>query len=311
MRRNAPLNPVSLLKFEALIQYFDPPIQEIHDPLLDIAGVQLLVLREDLNHPEIAGNKWWKLKYNLEEAKRLGQRTLLTFGGAYSNHIAATAAAAKEVALKSIGIIRGEEALPLNPTLRLAKENGMSIHYVSRESYRHKTDARFIQKLHEQFGDFYLIPEGGTNDAAVKGTAEWGKKISALNFDFLCVPCGTGGTTSGLLGGLNGDRRLLSVSVLKEGLFLEKEINTLTQNNFQKIYGNWQLLTSYHHGGYAKVSEPLLAFIFEMRNRHNLPLDPVYSGKLLWAVMEEVRKGWFEKGTTILALHTGGLQGAG
>jgi 1-aminocyclopropane-1-carboxylate deaminase len=293
-----------------VLPYFDPPIQEITLPALKRAGVRLFVLREDLNHPTIAGNKWWKLKYNLMAAQREGHTTLLTFGGAYSNHIAATAAAASSIGFKSIGIIRGEAASPLNPTLNLAQENGMTLHYTSRQAYRNKTDEAFIQELRDRFGNFYLIPEGGTNRAAVQGTAEWGTKISALKFDYVCLACGTGGTMAGLVGGLNGASELLGISVLKDGAFLQGTIDTLTENYFQKVYGNWHLLTSYHHGGYAKVSEPLLAFIGDMKNQHDLPLDPVYTGKLLWAVMEEVRKGRFKKGSSILAIHTGGLQGA-
>lgn len=290
-----------------MLQYAEPPIQEIQLPLLDVAGVRLLVLREDLNHTEIAGNKWWKLKYNLESACDQQHDTLLTFGGAYSNHIAATAAAAHEMGLSSIGIIRGEETFPINPTLGFATSKGMLLHYVSRDEYRHKSEEKFIANLHHQFGRFYLIPEGGTNDAAVRGTAEWGRKMLSTGFDYLCVPIGTGGTTAGILGGLDGSRELVSVSVLKGGDFLKADVNELTKNNFNKVYGNWHLLTSYHHGGYAKVSEPLLSFILEMKNRHNLPLDAVYTGKLLWAVMEEVRSGWFKKGSTILAVHTGGV----
>lgn len=290
-----------------LLQYNEPPIQEIRLPLLDIAGVRLLVLREDLNHPEVSGNKWWKLKYNIESALEQGHETLLTFGGAYSNHIVATSAAAHEAGLKSVGIIRGEETLPLNPALDFATSKGMALRYVSRENYRHKSAEDFIANLHRQFGEFYLIPEGGTNDAAVKGTAEWGRKMLSIDFDYLCVPIGTGGTTAGILGGLDGTREMVSVSILKGGEFLKEDVNKLTKNNFNKVYGNWHLLTSYHHGGYAKVSEPLLSFILEMKNRHNLPLDAVYTGKLLWAVLEEVRLGWFKKGSTILAVHTGGV----
>ncbi|RAW03552.1 1-aminocyclopropane-1-carboxylate deaminase/D-cysteine desulfhydrase [Pseudochryseolinea flava] len=289
------------------MQYNEPPLQEISLPVLQEAAVRLLVLREDLNHPEIAGNKWWKLKYNLALALEQSHDTLLTFGGAYSNHIVATAAVANENNLKSIGIIRGEETLPLNDALTFACSKGMRLHYVSREDYRHKTELKFIDSLREQFGNFYLIPEGGTNDAAVRGTEEWGRKISRIDFDYLCLPIGTGGTTAGILAGLDGRKCVLSISVLKGGDFLKEEVDTLTKNNFQKVYGNWQLLTSYHHGGYAKTSEPLLSFITEMKNKHNLPLDVVYTGKLLWAVLEEVRLGRFERGSTILAVHTGGL----
>lgn len=273
-----------------------------------------MVKREDLNHPFISGNKWWKLKYNLEEARRLDKKTLLTFGGAYSNHIYAVAAAAKECKFKSIGIIRGEEVLPLNPTLRFATGHGMQLHYVSREDYRKKNEAGYIQQLHDTFGDFYSIPEGGTNSLAVKGCSEFAQTLLDIDFDYLCLAAGTGGTMAGIIEGFADKREVIGISVLK-GDFLTKEIVELLKNSALKkkssqVYGKWQVLTSYHHGGYAKVSDALQNFIREMYRQHNLPLDPVYTGKLMWAVLEEVKKGFFKRGSTILALHTGGLQGA-
>jgi 1-aminocyclopropane-1-carboxylate deaminase len=164
--------------------------------------------------------------------------------------------------------------------------------------------------LHEKFGDFYPIPEGGTNDLAVRGTSEYGEKLLATSFDFLFLPVGTGGTMAGIVGAFANKRNVIGVSVLKDGQFLTTDVEGLVKKNFNASYGNWSVLTSYHHGGYAKVTEPLLAFLVEMQKTHNLPLDPVYTGKLLWAVREEVIKGRFSRGVTILALHTGGLQGA-
>ena len=161
-----------------MIKYDKTQIQELKSQIFEQSGVRLLIKREDQNHPFVSGNKWWKLKYNLEEAMKAGHTTLLTFGGAYSNHIYATAAAAHELGLKSIGIIRGEETLPLNPTLSFAKASGMQLHYVSREAYRNKTRISFIEQLHNQFGDFYLIPEGGTNELAVKGCTEFANQLN-------------------------------------------------------------------------------------------------------------------------------------
>ena len=293
-----------------MLSYTDTPLQEINDPALDAAGVRLIVKREDLNHPHISGNKWWKLKYNLEEARRQGHQTLLTFGGAFSNHLYATAAGARELGFQSIGIVRGEETLTLNPTLTFARHNGMLLHYSSREAYRKKNDLPFLDELRAKFGDFYLIPEGGTNDLAVRGCAEFGQRLNTIDFDYLCLPVGTGGTMAGIVGGLKDQKEIIGISVLKDGAFLKEEISSLLKKNFKETYGRWTLLTSYHHGGYAKVTKDLLAFIKEMKDKHNLPLDPVYTGKLLWAVMEEVKKGSFKRGSTILALHTGGLQGA-
>jgi 1-aminocyclopropane-1-carboxylate deaminase len=294
----------------AVLYYHATPQQIIIDFVLEKAGIQLIVKREDLNHPFISGNKWWKLKYNLQKAIRSGQETVLTFGGAYSNHIYATAAAAKEVGLKSIGIIRGEETLPLNPTLTFAREQGMSLHYVTRENYRAKTNPVFIKQLHEKFGNFYLIPEGGTNELALQGCAEFATQKLGRDFDYLCLPAGTGGTIAGIIAGLEGEKEIIGVSVLKNGDFLRDDITQLVRSFSGKNYGNWSLLTSYDHGGYAKVTGSLLDFIAMMKVLHNLPLDPLYTGKLLWAVMKEAEHGTFKRGSTVLALHTGGLQGA-
>jgi 1-aminocyclopropane-1-carboxylate deaminase/D-cysteine desulfhydrase-like pyridoxal-dependent ACC family enzyme len=291
--------------------YSATPIQEIENDTLQKAGVRLLIKREDLNHPSISGNKWWKLKYNVEKALSESKTSLLTFGGAYSNHIYATAAAGMEHGLKTIGIIRGEETLPLNSTLSFAKNQGMILHYISREDYKKKSDDDFIIQLRERFGDFYLIPEGGTNHYAVKGCAEFAREeLSQIAFDYLCLPVGTGGTMAGIVSGLEPHKQVIGVSVLKNGGFLAEEIRKLIYDFSGKAYGNWTLLTSYDHGGYAKMTKELLDFVSAMKDRHNLLLDHVYTGKLLWAVMKEVERGKFDRGSTVLALHTGGLQGA-
>jgi 1-aminocyclopropane-1-carboxylate deaminase len=291
------------------LKYQPTPVQEIHHATLEKAGVQLLVKREDLNHAEVSGNKWWKLKYNLDEAIHLKKEKILTFGGAYSNHIFATAAATHEIKIPSIGIIRGEETLPLNATLRFAKEKGMEIHYLSREKYRLKGEQEFILELNERFGDFYLIPEGGTNNLAVQGCEEFARnELQSIAFDHLLLPVGTGGTIAGLICGLRGKKVISGITILKNGEFLEEEIKNLILNYSRLPYGNWSLLTSYHQGGYAKLTKELLDFVSAMKEKHNLPLDTVYTGKLMWAVMRELEQGRFRRGTTVLALHTGGLQ---
>lgn len=297
-----------------MLAYKTPTLQPLEHPILTEASVRVLVWREDLNHAEISGNKWWKLKYNLIEAQRLKHNTLLTFGGAYSNHIYAVAAAAHELGMKSIGIIRGEETLPLNSTLAFAVSHGMRLQYVSRETYRQKTSQAFIDELHKEFGNFYLIPEGGTNQFAIQGCEEWGKQLLSIDFDALFLPVGTGGTMSGIIKAFNNQRKIVGISVLK-GDFHTGDIQSLLKEsdpklNPQQAYGNWSVATSYHHGGYAKVTPGLIDFIQEMNREHNLPLDPVYTGKMMWAVMDEVKRGLFASGATILALHTGGLQGA-
>lgn len=264
-----------------------------------------MVKREDLNHRWVSGNKWWKLKYNLSEARRLGHYTLLTFGGAFSNHIYATAAAAKELGFKSIGIIRGERVLPLNNTLSFAEQSGMKLHFVSREEYRKKTSDEFVDSLRKQFGEFYLIPEGGTNELAIRGCAEFAReKIAATLCDYVCLPVGTGGTIAGIISGLTDDVKVIGFPVLKDNATSYQEIKKQLGNKSHR----WQLQTDYHFGGYAKTSPDLKNFIEEMRSLH-LPLDPVYTGKMMYGIFDLAKKDFFPPGSTVLAIHTGGLQG--
>ncbi len=287
-----------------MIKYDKTSIKKLKSQIFEQSGIKLLIKREDHNHPLVSGNKWWKLKYNLEEALKAGQTTLLTFGGAYSNHIYATAAAADELKLKSIGIIRGEETLPLNPTLSFAKASGMQLLYVSREAYRNKTETSFMEQLHKQLGDFYLIPEGGTNELAVRGCAEFAEQLNReVNFDYLCLPIGTGGTIAGMIEGLDESKKIIGFPVLKGANFLEDEIRKYTSKK------NWQLVYDYHFGGYAKVTKELMEFMDQFEREFNIPLDPIYTSKMMFGIMDLVKKKFFESGSVILAIHTGGLQG--
>jgi 1-aminocyclopropane-1-carboxylate deaminase len=288
-----------------MISYKTTPLQEFTIPLLKEHGLRLLVKREDLNNPFVSGNKWWKLKYNLEEAQRLGHGTLLTFGGAYSNHIFATAAAGKELGLKTIGIIRGEETLPLNHTLAFAESCAMKLHYVSREAYRKKTGSEFIKQLHTQFENFYLIQEGGTNELAIKGCAEFATQLNReIDFDYVCLPVGTGGTMAGMIEGLDPSKKIIGLSSLKGGEFLVDEIKKMISPERD----NWIINTDYHFGGYGKITSELKTFIEQMKIQHQLPLDVVYTGKMLFGVFDLITKNYFKEGSTILLLHTGGLQ---
>lgn len=283
------------------------PIQIIEDPLLQAAKVSLHLKRDDLIHQHISGNKWRKLKYNLLEAKLQEHKQLLTFGGAYSNHIAATAATGKAFGIETIGIIRGEEQLPLNPTLQLAREQGMQLHYLDRETYRQKEGQ--LGHLRGLFGDFYYIPEGGSNALAVKGCAEIVGELEVQAYDFIAVACGTGGTLAGIVAGLNRRRQALGFPVLKGGSFLKAEIDRLTEAYNGQLYHNYQLMPEYHFGGYAKWTPELVNFINDFKKWHAIALDPVYTGKLLYGIFDLVKQGWFKPGTRLLAVHTGGLQG--
>jgi len=287
-----------------LLSYTPTPIQEIQHPVLKEAKVRLMIKREDLNHPYVTGNKWWKLKYNLVEAERLQHKTILTFGGAFSNHIYATAAAAYELNLKSIGIIRGEETIPLNPTLDFASNKNMKLHYVDRETYRMKTNPEVIEQLRNTFGDFYMIPEGGSNELAVKGIAEFSRMLD-INFDYLCCSIGTGGTLAGLISGLPPQKQIIGFSSLKGGDFLKEEI----EQYVGKDKSNWTIETNYHFGGYGKQNQELLNFIRSFETLHQIPLEQVYTGKMMFGIFDLIQKKYFKEGSTILALHTGGLQG--
>ncbi|MDQ2657694.1 MAG: pyridoxal-phosphate dependent enzyme [Bacteroidota bacterium] len=289
-----------------LLSYSETPTAEISDASLREAGVKLLLKREDLNHSLVSGNKWWKLKYNLREAVRQGHNTLLTFGGAYSNHIYATAAAARESNFKSIGIIRGERTLPLNPTLQFALDQGMQFHYVSRGSYREKETPAFQKKLRDQFGDFYLIPEGGTNELALKGCEEFGSMLNSMAADYICLPVGTGGTMAGIVKSISPGTTVLGFAVLKDAGSLEPKIRMLIGGS---VDAKWKVVTDYAYGGYAKRSDVVTKFTRTFLERTNVPLDFVYTGKMMCAIFDMIGKGFFQKGATILAIHTGGMQG--
>ena len=283
-----------------------PLIQEIIPPD-NPKNVRLFIKREDQLHPIISGNKWRKLKYNLIAAREAGESTLLTFGGAYSNHIHAVAGAAKEYGFKSIGVIRGEEHLPLNPTLQDAEDLGMQFHYLDRTRYRQKYTVEVINSLAEKFGRFYLIPEGGTNELALKGAAEIVEGIEQ-DYDYYCVACGTAGTVAGMICGLEGRAQVLGFSVLKGDFHQQEVINWLSALG-QSSLNNWQINTDYHFGGYAKYDLQLIDFINNFKETQQIQLDPIYTGKMLFGVIDLIAGGEFPENSSILAIHTGGLQG--
>lgn len=266
--------------------------------------VSLYIKREDLLHPLISGNKFRKLKYNLAQAKNENKETLLTFGGAFSNHIIAVAAAGNEYGFKTIGIIRGEELEDKvldNPTLKKAQELGMIFEFVSRQTYREKNTPKFIQNLIEKFGDIYIIPEGGTNSLAIKGCEEILSSTDQM-FDYICCSVGTGGTISGIINCSKGSQQVLGFPALK-GDFLREDICKFASKS------NWDLITDYHFEGYGKVSEELIQFINEFYRIHKIPLDPIYTGKMVFGVLDLISKNYFPEHSKILMIHTGGLQG--
>lgn len=279
------------------------PLLKINDPLLDEKKITLFLKREDLIHPYIFGNKWYKLKYNLIKAGRQSKKTLLSFGGAYSNHIFAVAAAGSIFGFRTIGIIRGEEHFPLNPILTFAKNRGMLINYISRSDYRRRAENEFIDKLHNVYGDFYLLPEGGTNSLAVKGCAEIPPTIN-IRYDYLCAACGTGGTIAGLIIGINPGAKVLGFPVLKGAGFLTDRIEELLSLSEIKYNGTYEMFRDYHFGGYAKSNHELISFINVFDSRNNFRPDHIYTAKMLFGIFDLIRKDYFNTDKTIIALNS-------
>ncbi len=272
-------------------------------------GVSVYLKREDLLHPHISGNKFRKLKYNILEAQKKEHQTLLTFGGAYSNHISAVAYAGKLHNFKTIGIIRGEEldldiknTLKNNTTLKFAVSCGMEFKFITRSNYRNKNEEKFILDLKKEFGEFYIIPEGGTNKLAIKGCQEI-LTLEDEKFDYICVSVGTGGTITGLINSLKDKQKIIGFPALK-GNFLKTDINKLMPNN-----KNWNLNLNYHFGGFAKINIELITFINKFKVKYGISLDPIYTGKMMFGIDDLINKKAFKEGTKILTIHTGGLQG--
>lgn len=284
--------------------YTNTPIQKIEEKFFEQNNISLYIKRDDLLHPFINGNKWFKLKYNLFEAAEKNFNQLLTFGGAYSNHISAFFYACKIFGFAGIVVVRGEEYEKLNPTLEFVSGNRIKLHYISRKMYRNKYDESFLFELKKQYGDYFLIPEGGSNSFAVKGCSEIISNIE-INFDFIFTACGTAGTLTGIAKSLKESQKAVGIAVLKNGRFLIDEVKRLSQN--QKI--NFEIFFDYHFGGYAKFNSALLEFIRDFYQKHQIILEPIYTGKLLFAVYDLIYKNYFPPNSKLVVYHSGGLQG--
>ena len=329
------------------------PLQVIEDERLLVGNIHLFLKRDDLLHNSfkeilfgeneilklISGNKFRKLKYNLLFMKQEGFKRLLTFGGAFSNHIHAVAAAGQFYGIETIGVIRGERLASLNPTLRFAERCGMVLHFINRSDYRDKD--LIINALKNKFGDFYYLPEGGTNDLAMRGTAEIVSEIkqqmNGILPDFISLACGTGGTVAGIISATEPPTQVLGFSALK-GDFLQKDVanllemlknasntegsyfsenNKKTFNNapnteesyFSENNPNWSINPDFHFGGYARWTPELIDFINDFKQKHGVQLDPIYTGKMLFGIFKLVEMGFFQPNSSIVAVHTGGLQG--
>ena len=295
------------------------PMQEIVDKRLSDAGVELFVCRLDLYDSTLSGNKFFKLKYNIEEAKKNGRKQLLSFGGAFSNHIHALAVAGNRAGIATVGIIRGAENRPLSETLTDAVNEGMTLHFVSREDYRLRSDTAYQARWLVKYPDGYLIPEGGGNVLGVKGCMEivpLVQQAMTKDFDLVALPCGTGSTLAGIIASMPQFKEVLGVAVLKGAQYLDDSVKAYLRDIAglqpsavsSNAYPAWSINHEHHCGGYAKVTPELAHFITDFQRQHDVPLEPVYSGKLLLALFKLVERGQFF-GKRIVAIHTGGLQG--
>ncbi len=280
------------------------PLQQIFSPELLQKKVSVYIKREDLLHPRLSGNKYRKLKYNLLSARERGYDRLLTFGGAYSNHIHATALAGKDYGFNTIGVIRGEELAEKweeNPTLREAAEAGMRFKFIPRTAYKNKVGSELLVDLEKVFGKFYLLPEGGTNELAIKGCEEILNKEDSV-FNHICCSVGTGGTLAGVVNSSSAQQKVHGFPALK-GDFLKEDIRKFTTRE------NWDLQAEYHFGGYARVTEPLISFVNGFNKTYGIALEPIYTGKMMFGLFDLIQNDFFTPDSKIMAIHTGGLQG--
>ena len=278
------------------------PLEPAEDERFARRGVQLLLKRDDLIHPDLPGNKWRKLSLNLASADG---RAVLTFGGAYSNHLRATAAAGRLLGFRTVGVVRGEELAhrPLNPSLAQCAADGMRLHFVDRATYRSKTRPDVLKGLLSLFGECAVVPEGGSNALAAQGCTALGRELHGLA-DVAAVACGTGGTLAGLAAGLGPGQRALGVPVLRGG-FLGEAVRDLQREAFGGPAGQWSLDERFHFGGYARTPPELHAFADDFENRHGLPVERLYVAKLLYALTTLAEEGAFAPGTRVAAVVTG------
>ncbi|QLH68625.1 1-aminocyclopropane-1-carboxylate deaminase/D-cysteine desulfhydrase [Aeromonas veronii] len=280
------------------------PLQRLHHPLLTSYGVELWCKRDDLIHPAISGNKWRKLKYHLQHAKEHGKRHLLSFGGAYSNHIHALAAAGCQSGLRTTGIIRGEYDAVSNSTLRDSLRWGMDLVFVDRQSYRRRQDPDWLAQFDAP--DTLIVPEGGSSPLAIPGVAELVGEVP-FSPDLWVLPCASGGTLAGLIAGKQDREQILAIAVLKGGGFIADEVCRL-HPAAANIPG-WRIALDHHDGGYAKFSPALWQWVQDFSTDTGLPLEPIYSGKAMWGLFRELAAGRIATGSKIVFIHTGGMQG--
>jgi 1-aminocyclopropane-1-carboxylate deaminase/D-cysteine desulfhydrase-like pyridoxal-dependent ACC family enzyme len=283
-----------------------PVLQKIHHPVFDQAGISVMVKRDDQIHPVVSGNKLYKLSGHLQQFTQSQSQTLVTFGGAYSNHLHATAYACKENGISCVAIIRGEQILPLNPTLKDCVDNGMILEPVSRKEYGLGMESEVVQEVIDRYPSAYVVPEGGGGELGVVGAQEILSGVDQSQFDVIVAACGTGTTLAGIINAAEPHVQVVGIPVLKGAdKWMPQEIDQYLTNKSK----NWELLCDYHFGGYAKHTEEVLEFIKWAEVECQLPLDQVYTGKAFYGLVDRVKSGYWKAGTRILFIHTGGLQG--
>lgn len=289
------------------------PISPVDIPELNNLGVSLCVKRDDLQHPIVSGNKLYKLFYHLQACQQQEVKTLLTFGGAYSNHLHATAYAAQKMGMQSVGIIRGEQIVPLNPTLKDCTDWGMVLEPVTRLDYKMKQDSAGVKAVLDRYPDAYVIPEGGCDLLGVQGAQKILQGVDQSQFDYIVCPCGTGTTLSGIISQSQPHIHVLGMPVLKGAGWMKNDVQAwldkLQAKGTAMGFNDWSINTDYHFGGYGKITQVLSEFMENMQCKYNLPLDPIYTAKCIYGILDLAKKGWFKPGARILFIHTGGLQG--
>lgn len=288
-------------------QFKPSPLTQLFDPLFEYQKIELWIKRDDLIHPVISGNKWRKLKYILNHALTIGSDTIISMGGAYSNHLHALAFAGKQLELNTIAYVRGEMPESMNPTLEDLQQWGMELRFISRTEYRQLRHYKGYSDLPGIQKGAYWLPEGGSTELALRGVGEIVSGCE-IGFDIICVPCGTGTTLAGLITSVPANHKMFGFSALKGAGFLTQDVEKLL-SAINSPKANWTIQLDYHFGGFAKCNNDLLLFIKQFFEKHDIELEPVYTGKMFYGVLDLIQQGYFEPGTKILAIHTGGLQG--
>ncbi len=282
-----------------------PGIDQLRSEKYDLKKISLSILRLDEIHPVVSGNKLFKLHYFLDEAVSSSHKTIITFGGAWSNHLAATAFACQKAGIRCIGFVRGEKPAALSNTLIFCMQNGMKLEFISRELYQKITTAEFADMLAKKYGAHTLIPEGGFSELGVKGAQGIPDFFDGKNYTHICCAIGTATTFAGLISGSDDTTEVIGFSALKNLTDIPQRLKKLNVGETKK----YVFIGDYHFGGYAKKTQELITFMNTFYQDNKIPLDFVYTGKMMFGAIELINKNYFPPGSNILCVHTGGLQG--